>query len=75
MLILTFFHLDFPHAFLYSFVMRFYTLLSCVLYITKMRFRHQLMRFHKTAYTAAYTAITTALYTCHMMMFTTSAHV
>jgi len=37
--------------------MRFYTVLSCVfihfcrafLYITKMRFRHQLMRFHKTA--------------------------
>ena len=34
MLILTLFRLDFPRAFLYT---------------TKMRFRHQLMRFHKTA--------------------------
>jgi len=36
---------DFFHAFLYTFVVRFHTLL----YIIQMRFYHQLMRFHKTA--------------------------
>jgi len=42
---------------IWTFLTRFYTVFSCVfihfcrafLYITKMRFHHQLMRYHKTA--------------------------